>query len=515
MRHSMREMGPGAQEAFDRKRKSLGIVLGPLLALAILACPIAGLQRDAHMLLAIMALVCTWWITEPIPIPVTSLLGPVLCVVSGVSSAPSALASFANPMIFLFMGGFMLAAAMTRHGLDRRFAYALLSTKWVGSNPRRIFLTIGVATALCSGWISNTATAAMMLPIALGLLDALREMFAANGRAIDLKTYKYATGLMLITAYSASIGGVLTPIGTPPNLIMVGFLETMANVHISFFEWMVWGFAAMAAYFAIAVFVVYRMFPADVTSIEGADAIIARRRAELGPWTQGQRNALLAFAVAVALWIAPGLLSLIFGSESSQVSICNALFPESVAALIAALMLFFLPTKDERGARVPTLPWKDAVEGVDWGTLILFGGGLSLGSMMYATGLSEWVGASIVGMLGGAPTEVAITATFCVLALLMSELTSHTAATNMVGPLAITTAIAAGMSPVPVAVGVALSASLGFMLPVSTPPNAIVYASGYIPITKMIKAGFVIDLVGIAAVTIPLVLLVVSVVVAL
>ena len=160
----------------------------------------------------------------------------------GVVKMKDAFAAFANPMIFLFMGGFIIAKAMMVNGLDKRIAYGIISMKWVGDSPRRIFLAIGLACMLCSGWISNTATAAMMFPIAIGLLEAIREMMAANGREINLHTYKYATGLMLMTAYACSIGGVLTPIGTPPNIIMLGFLDSLANIHVSFFQWMVWGF---------------------------------------------------------------------------------------------------------------------------------------------------------------------------------------------------------------------------------------------------------------------------------
>jgi len=456
-----------------------------------------------------MLLVCTWWITEPVPIPVTSLLGPVLCVIFGVATVSDALRSFANPIIFLFMGGFILADAMTVHGLDKRFSYALLSMKWVGSNPRRIFLAVGIATMLCSGWISNTATAAMMLPISLGLLGTIAEMMSKAGHPIDLKNYKYATGLMLITAYAASIGGVLTPIGTPPNMLMMGFLESMADIHISFFQWMIWGFVAMVIYFILAAFVVGRMFPPDVKEIKGADKMIAERRASLGPWTRGQKNTLIAFLVAVVLWILPGVVSMVFGSSSDQNTFLSSHFPESIVALIGAILLFLIP----QGKGKPTLTWKEASQGVDWGTLILFGGGLSLGSLMYSSGLSSWLGDAIVAGLGGAPAQVALVVTFSVLTLVMSEVTSHTAATNMVGPLAITTAVSAGLNPIPVAVAVALSASLGFMLPVSTPPNAIVYASGYIPITKMLKAGVIIDIVGIFCITIPIVLLIVPAVI--
>ena len=397
------------------------------------------------------------------------------------------------------------------HGLDKRFAYWLLSRSWVGSNPRRIFLAIGLATALCSGWVSNTATAAMMFPICLGLLNSIKDMMAANGREIDLSEYKYATGLMLMTAYSASIGGVLTPIGTPPNLIMLGFLDSMQDIHISFFEWMIWGFAAMVLYFIIAYIVLSKMFPPDVDKIDGAEEFIRARIAELGSWTRAQKNTLCAFMLAVALWIIPGFLNMFLGAESPTLKMYNQLFPEAIAAMAGALLLFILPVNFSK--REFTISWKEASAGIEWGTLILFGGGLAMGGMMYKTGLSKWLGDLIVGAMGGAASQVVLVAVFSVLALLLSELTSHTAATNMIGPLAITIAVSAGLSPVPVSVGIALSASLGFMLPVSTPPNAIVYASGYVPITKMIKTGVYIDFIGIAFVTIPIAIWLVSMVV--
>ena len=491
-----------AELAFDRRRRTFGMIFGPLLAIVVMLTPIDALTLEAHKLLAIMVLVALWWITEPIPIPVTSLLGPTLSVIVGAVPASAAFAAFANPMIFLFMGGFILAKAMMMHGLDKRFAYWLLSRSWVGSNPRRIFLAVGLATALCSGWVSNTATAAMMFPICLGLLTSIKDMMAANGREIDLSEYKYATGLMLMTAYSASIGGVLTPIGTPPNLIMLGFLDSMENIHISFFEWMIWGFVAMVIYFAIAYVVLSKMFPADVDKIDGAEEFIRARMSELGKWTRAQKNTLLAFTVAVALWIIPGFLNMFLGATSDILKMYNRLFPEAIAAMAGALLLFLLPVNFNK--REFTITWKEASAGIEWGTLILFGGGLAMGGMMYKTGLSQWIGNLIVDAMGGTVSQVILVAVFSVLALLLSELTSHTAATNMIGPLAITIAVSAGLSPVPVSVGIALSASLGFMLPVSTPPNAIVYASGYVPITKMIKTGVYIDFIGIAFVTIPI-----------
>ena len=496
-----------AEKAFDQKRRTIGLFGAPILAILVFLTPIDALTLEAHKLLAIMVLVALWWITEPVPIPVTSLIGPTLAVITGVVPVGTAFAAFANPMIFLFMGGFILAKAMMSHGLDKRFTYWLLSRSWVGSNPRRIFLAIGLAAALCSGWVSNTATAAMMFPICLGLLNSIKEMFAANGRDIDLHDYKYATGLMLMTAYSCSIGGVLTPIGTPPNLIMLGFLDQMADLHVSFFQWMIWGSIAMVVYFIIAYIVKSKLFPADVDKIDGAEEFIKSKINELGSWNRAQVNTLIAFLVAVVLWITPGFLSIALGSTDPTLKMYNRLFPEAVAAMGGALLLFIMPVNFAR--RQFTLTWKEAMEGIEWGTLILFGGGLAMGGMMYKTGLSQWVGDLIVDSLGGDPSQFMV-AIFSVMALLLSELTSHTAATNMIGPLAITAAISAGMSPIPVSVGIALSSSLGFMLPVSTPPNAIVYASGYIPITKMIKTGVYIDFIGIAFVTIPLAIYLVS-----
>lgn len=259
------------------------------------------LSLAAHKLLALMTLVALWWITEPLPLPVTALLGPTLAVVIGIVPASTAFSAFANPLIFLFMGGFMLATAMMHHHLDKRFAFWLLSRRWVGSNPKKILLAMGLATALCSGWVSNTATTAMMFPIALGLLGAIKEMFAAQGKILDLHTSKYATGIMLMTAYAASIGGSLTPIGAPPNLIIVGFLSEMSHIYVSFFDWMVWGAVSTILYFIIAYVVLARMYPLEVSEIAGADEFIAARRQELGKWTRAQKNTLIAFIVAIVL----------------------------------------------------------------------------------------------------------------------------------------------------------------------------------------------------------------------
>ncbi len=494
----------------EQIRKLTGAVLGPLCAVLLWLIPMEGLSEQAHHLLAVMSLVAIWWITEPIAIPLTSLFGPTLCVILGIVPIKDAYEQFANPMIFLFMGGFLLAKGMMVNGLDKRIAYGIMSMKWVGDSPRRIFLAIGLACILCSGWVSNTATAAMMFPISLGLLEAIREMMAENGKTIDLKNYKYATGLMLMTAYACSIGGVMTPIGTPPNIIMIGFLQELAPQapEISFFQWMIWGTVAMILYFIIASVVLWRMFPADVDHIKGAKEFIQNSVDSLGKWTRAQKNTMIAFSTAFVLWVAPSILGILYDVDSDVMKFYDSHFPEAIAAMIGGLLLFFLPVNVKTGEM--TMTWKDGIEGIEWGTLLLFGGGLAMGSMMYDTGLSAWIGNGLKEALGNNPSEWLFVGVFCVTALIMSELTSHTASTNLMAPIAIGAALSLGFSPIPVAIGIALASSLGFMMPVSTPPNAIVYASGYVPITKMIKSGFIIDLIGIFLVTIPVLMLLVK-----
>jgi sodium-dependent dicarboxylate transporter 2/3/5 len=250
------------------------------------------------------------------------------------------------------------------------------------------------------------------------------------------------------------------------------------------------------------------MFPADVKHINGAKEFIQQSVDSLGKWTRAQKNTMIAFATAFVLWVGPSFLSIAYDSDSEVMTFFDTHLPEAVAAMIGGLLLFFLPVNLKKGEM--TMTWKDGVEGIEWGTLILFGGGLSMGAMMYSTGLSSWIGIGLKEALGGNPSEWLFVGMFCVASLLMSELTSHTAATNLMAPIAIGAALSLGFSPIPVAVGIALSSSLGFMMPVSTPPNAIVYSSGYIPITKMVKSGAIIDLIGIFLVTIPVLMLLVK-----
>ena len=250
------------------------------------------------------------------------------------------------------------------------------------------------------------------------------------------------------------------------------------------------------------------MFPADVKHIDCAQEFIQEHRRGLGKWTRAQKNTLIAFIIAVVLWVLPGIFSAIQNISPDAINAdflksYNAHFPEAIAAMVGGLLMFLLPTDIKKGEM--TMSWKDGVKGIDWGTLLLFGGGLSIGGMVFSTGLSQWIGESLTNALGGHPSEYLFLTLFAVTSLLLSELTSNTAVANLMGPIAIATAVSLGFSPVPVCVVMALCTSLAFMLPVSTPPNAITYSSGYIPITKMIKAGVLLDIIGVFVITVPLV----------
>ena len=242
------------------------------------------------------------------------------------------------------MGSFLLATAMIVNGLDKRIAYGIISMKWVGDSPRRIFLAVGLVCMICSSWVSNTATAAMMFPIALGLLEAISEILAKNGKKIDLTNYKYATGLMLMIAYACSIGGIFTPIGTPSNLIVMGLLKQLAPdaPSVSFLQWMIWGFVTMVAFFILTYVILWRMYPSDENHIKGTQEFIQDRVKELGKWTKAQKNTLFAFTLTVILWIAPAILTIIFGADAPIVKTFNMYFPDHIVALVGGLLLFFL-----------------------------------------------------------------------------------------------------------------------------------------------------------------------------
>ena len=498
-----REVLSETELRFERRRRAAGLVLGPLAFVALLLLPMPDLRPEAARLAAVLAWVLIWWITEAVPIPVTALLGPALAVLCGVGTAGELFASFGDPIIFLFLGSFVIAEAMFASGLDRRLAYGILARPWVGSSSSRILLAFTAVTAGLSMWLSNTATTAMIYPIGMSVLLALSRLLEeARGEKVDFTRLRYGTALMLVTAYASSIGGIATPVGTPPNLIALGQLDTLAGVKVPFFQWMLVGTPVMLVMLVVLVVYLRRALPPEVREIAGSREHIAREQGLLGPLSRAERNVLAAFALTVTLWVVPGILALFLGAGAPLVVAVGRLLPEGVVALLGAGLLFLLPVSWKE--RRFTMTWNRAAT-IDWGTLLLFGGGLALGGAMFRTGLAKAVGDGLVS-LTGARSEVALTFLFCFVAVVLTETTSNTAAATMVCPLAIAAAQAAGVSPVAPTIATAFGASMAFMLPVSTPPNAIVYGSGCVPITAMLRHGVLLDVASCLVVP-PMVLL--------
>jgi sodium-dependent dicarboxylate transporter 2/3/5 len=497
----------GLEAAFERYRRAAGVVLAPL-AFAAVYLTAVGLGPQGQLMASILGAVVLLWICETLPLPVTALLGAVLCITLGVAPARQVFSYFADPIVFLFIGSFMLARAMSVHGLDRRIALSFLSIRWVSASPARLLAGLGFVTAAISMWVSNTATTAMMLPIALGILGALhRTRATGDADTLGARPWPFATGMMLMVSYAACIGGIGTPVGSPPNLIGIGMIRNSTGVDIGFLTWMALAVPMLIAMATALFLLLYRLHPetpprapegavatAGKTAALGADmrAHVEREQERLGPWTRGQANTLVAFGVAVALWMLPGVFA-VFGLEDSAISNwLEARVPEAVVAVVAALLLFLLPVRLREGEF--TLTWSEAVK-IDWGTILLFGGGLTLGTLMFETGVAQAVGGAFADQLG-ASSLWGFTFTAIIVGIVLSETTSNTAAANMVIPVVIAIAQAADINPVPPALGAAFGASFGFMLPVSTPPNAIVYGSGLIPIPKMMRAGIIFDVLG-------------------
>jgi len=481
------------EEAFEKWRKGIGLFLGPLVALAVYLADMPSLSPKAHTLAAVLSWTVVWWVCEPIPLAMTALFSSVLCVVFGVAEARTVFAPYADPIIYLFLGSFMLAEAMAIHGLDKRFAYAIMSLKSVGNSTGRILLAFGFICAFLSMWISNTAATAMMFPIAVGIVYAMADITATQtGRRLDPLKLRFGTGMMLMAGYAASAGGIATPVGTPPNLIGIAMIEKFCGVKIAFFHWMSFALPLLLLLFVLLYVLMYYLHKPEVARIEGGTAFVAEQRARLGSWTRGQKNALFCFLVTVILWLVPGVLAVIYGESSTIAKAYSRMMPEGVAALVGASLLFLLPVNWKQ--REFTISWKQATR-IDWGTLLLFGGGITLGTMMFQTKLAEVIGTNLLSM-SGATSLWGITLGAIFIAILISETSSNTASANMVIPVMIALAQAAGVNPVPPAIGATIGASWGFMLPVSTPPNAIIYGSGMVPITAMIRAGILFDILG-------------------
>lgn len=483
-----------AEQKFEDIRAKVGFVLAPLVFAIIYFMPMATLTDSAHKLFAVVGFVLVLWLTESVPIPVAALLGAVLNVLIGVAPAKEVLAPFAHPLVFLFIGGFILAESIMYHGLDKRFSFAILSVDFLIKSPMRILLAFGIISGVSSMWISNTSTTAMMLPIGIGVLHAMKEAGRADGGGLSDSEYKkFATALMLMIAYGSSVGGIATPIGTAPNIIGIGMIDSLVGVKITFFEWMVFALPLATAMMIYLFFVL--KFGIDAThSMEGAKDYIKEKSNALGKWKIGEVNTLIAFAVAIFLWVLPSILKLSLGAEHELFLLAKARLNTGVVALFAAILLFILPIAKEHNSLRFTMTWQRAVK-IDWGTILLFGGGISLGTLMFSTGLADAFGTNLTS-LTGATTLWTVTAVSIAMAILLSETTSNTASANMLIPVVIAISVSMGINPLPPAIGATIGASYGFMLPVSTPPNAIVYGSGMVNILTMVKKGIFFDIGG-------------------
>jgi len=486
-----------AEERFEFNRRRIGYLLAPVIFAGLWFAPLSGLSDVAHRCFAVLCLVITLWITEAIPLAATALLGPALCVVCGVSSEREVFKSFGNPILFLFLGSFLLAEGMLHHGLNRRIAFLILGLDWVAKSPARILAAFGIITGLLSMWISNTGAAAMMFPIAVAILSEMaRRQSDLTGREVKFTELKFGTGLMLTAAFAASIGGMATPVGTPPNLIGIGFVERSLGLKITFFQWMMMGVPLAVVLITFLVFYLNRSCPAGAGLLGESAAWIREQKSQLGRLKCGERNVLIAFAVTVLLWLLPGVVAVSAGVNSPLYQWLNTHLPEGVCALLGAGLLFVLPANWSRGEF--TLTWREARR-IDWGTILLFGGGLAMGDAMFSSGLAKWMGEGLAGAMQ-TQTTLGLVVLFTVISTLLTETTSNTATANMIVPVAIAVSQAAGVPPLQPALACCLAASLAFMLPVSTPPNAVVYGSGCVPLTKMIRHGLVLDVVSILAV---------------
>ncbi len=453
-------------------RQRIGLLLGPLLFISILLLPAPeAMSPAAQRLAAVTVLMATWWISEALPIAATALLPIVLFPLLDVMPLAQTTSAYANPMVYLFLGGFLIAMAMQRWALHRRIA--LHTIQLVGTSPRRIILGFMLATAFLSMWISNTATAMMMLPIALAVIGQ-RQHHGVDGN--------FATALMLGIAYAASIGGVATLIGTPPNVILAGILQEQHSITIGFAQWMGFALPLSMVMLLLAWLYLTRTVYAGANRAEVADSELLRRElAALGAIATEERRVLGVFALVACCWVLRGLLEIRWLDRVGDAGI----------AIGGALLLFILPAAKWRAERL--LDWQSAVK-LPWEILLLFGGGFSLAAGFVHSGLTEWL-VSQLGLLQGVPLWLLLAAVV-LLVIFLTEVTSNTATATIVLPLLGALAGAMSLSPTLLMVPAAIAASYAFMLPVATPPNAIVFGGGHVTIPQMARAGIWMNLLA-------------------
>lgn len=426
------------------------------------------------------------WATEALPTAVTALISTCLLILLCGIDPKVGFGAYGNYIIHLFIGSFIIARAIETTGLNKRLAWTILAKPWATRSPRTLMLTTGGIVLLVSSFVSNTATTAMMIPIVLTLLKALNA---------DRPGIPYATGAMLMLTWSASVA-VGTPVSTPPNMIGIGLIGEANGGTISFGQWTAFAAPISLILLLAAWLIVGLLFRGEAPDTKGGRAEAALQRTELGRITPGERNVLVAFGVAVVLWLLPDLAAWFFGPESPVAVFCRTRVTSAVAALMAAALLFVLPDAKTESGR--TITWSQA-RTIDWGTILLFGGGIALGDAMFKSGLAKAFGEAAV-QATGAHSLWGITFVMIVATVGVSELASNTASAATMVPVAIGLAQGAHVDPTIPAVATTIASSLGLMLPFSTPPNAIVYKSELVPAKHMMRAGILIDLVGILVV---------------
>ncbi len=443
----------------------------------LLGIPVKDLQPPARTVLASSFLMAYLWITEALPIPVTSLFPLVLFPLLGVMKAREASLPYANPNIFLFIGGFFIARAMEVHNLHRRIALNLL--RFLGFRPRTLVLSMMIATAFLSMFISNTATTMMMLPIVLSILHGVDDE-------------NFARALLLGVAYAASIGGVGTLIGTPPNLVLAGQLREIFNVDLSFVAWLRTGLPVVLLFLPFTWWVLTGwLFPVQNRESERERAIIQEAWSRLGAMRMEEKQVLAVFVFVAVLWVFRKDLTL--GSWTlpgwAHLLGVQKTVHDATVAILGAVLLFFLP--DRKGN--PLLSWEEAVR-IPWGIVLLFGGGFSLAHAFQISGLAQWMGTRLHG-LGALPYPVLILMV-ALFTTFLTELTSNTATATVLLPILAAVAEGIHQPPLPVMVAATLAASFAFMLPVATPPNAIVFGSGRLRVSDMARTGLVLNIAG-------------------
>lgn len=464
-----------------------------------------GLPADARWVASIATLMAIWWMTEAIPLSATSLLPIVLIPMLTQRSVNEATAPYASSIVFLFLGGFLIAIAMEKWNLHRRVA--LLTLRKVGIEPTRIVLGMMLATGFLSMWVSNTATTLMMLPIGLSVLALVTERArpdntndASPGHALDRQSgdenvQRFGICLVLAIAWSASMGGLGTLLGSPPNAIVAGYAADELGREIGFLEWMMLGMPLALVFILIGWVLMTRvLYPFKLAEIPGGRQMIDNEINKLGPVAQGEKMVMAVFASAAFLWVVPGILVSIpgIGSNLGWFGEMN----DTAIAVAAGIVMFILPG---RGRQEMVLNWKDAEEGLPWGVLLLFGGGLSLASAVAASGLDGWIGAQVTGL--GVLPAVFLIASVVGIILFLTEVTSNTATAATFIPVLGGVAVGIGADPMSLLIPAAFAATCAFMLPVGTPPNAIVFGTGAVTIAQMARGGFVLNLVGIVLIT--------------